>query len=444
MDAIHIIKKKRDGGELSRSEIQYLIEGYTVQRIPDYQMSAFLMAAQLRGMNLNETISLTRYMLNSGSILRFPGAPGPIVDKHSTGGVGDKVSLILAPLVASCGVCVPMVSGRSLGHTGGTLDKLESIPGVRTNLNIADVTRQICDFGVAMIGASKEIAPADQQIYSLRDVTANVDFIPFITASILSKKLAEGLDGLVLDVKSGCGAFMKTRENARQLAEALVEVGEHFDMPTIAWLTDMNAPLGRAIGNWLEVEEAIECLRGEGPNDIMDLSLKLSGEMIALGGLADSPEEGQEMAQNAINSGRGLDRLAKIVETQGGNPAMIHDPSLRMRSIEPYTVTVPLDVSGYVTEIDALAIGEITNSMGGGRIVIEDKIDDEAGIVLHLRPGERAIPGLPLVSLFTRKTDQIEVFENRVINAYKFSSKKSKKPQILLERLTVEGWESNS
>jgi len=444
MNPIYIIKKKREGAELSRSEIQYLIEGYTAHRIPDYQMAAFLMAAQLRGMTLDETISLTRYMLNSGRILHFPGAPGPIVDKHSTGGVGDKVSLVLAPLVASCGICIPMISGRSLGHTGGTLDKLESIPGVLTDLSIAHITRQILDFGVAMFGASKQIAPADQQLYALRDVTSNVDFIPFITASILSKKLAEGLDGLVLDVKCGKGAFIKNDTDARKLAETLVEVGEHFDMPTIAWLTDMNMPLGRAVGNWLEVQEAIECLCGEGPEDLTELSLLLSGEMIAIGGLAESPEQGQEMARNALESGLGLQTLAKIVEAQGGDPSVIHDPALRMRTIEPYTVTVPLDISGYVSDIDAFMIGNVVNAMGGGRIVIGDEVDHETGVVLHLSSGERAAPGVPLVSIFTRKTDQIEDYARQIVDAYTFSSRKIKKPRILMDRLTVDGWNSKS
>ena len=430
--------------ELSRDEVRHLIEGYTAGRIPDYQMSAFLMAAQLRGMTLEETVALTHYMLNSGRILNFPGVSGPIIDKHSTGGVGDKVSLVLAPLVASCGVCIPMISGRGLGHTGGTLDKLESIPGVRTNLKIADISRQIRDLGAVMIGASREIAPADQQLYALRDVTANVDFIPFITASILSKKLAEGLQGLVLDVKFGRGAFMKEVKQARHLAETLVNVGESFAMSTIAWLTNMNVPLGRAIGNWLEVEEAIECLRGEGPEDLVELSLKLSGEMIALGGIAESPEEGQAMAKDALNSGRGLNLLAKIVETQGGDPAVIYDPTLRMRTVEPHTVTVPLDVSGYVADIDALAVAEVSNALGGGRLVMDDEIDPEAGIILHLRPGEKARPGLPLASLYTRKVDQLEEFTRKTMGAYTFSSDQVAPPRILIDRITVDGWESGS
>ena len=443
MDAIQIIKKKRDGEELSSSEIQFLIEGSTAGRIPDYQMSAFLMASQLRGMTLDETVSLTRCMLNSGRTLNFHSHSASVIDKHSTGGVGDKISLILAPIVGACGVCLPMISGRGLGHTGGTLDKLESIPGFRTNLNIPDIYRQVGDLGVAMIGATKEIAPADRQLYALRDVTASVDFIPFITASILSKKLAEGLDGLVLDVKSGRGAFMTEIKQARKLAETLVNVGENFGMQTVAWLTNMNVPLGHAVGNWLEVEESIECLRGEGPKDVLDLSIKLSGEMIALANLADSPQEGEKMARIAVSSGKGLDFLAKIVDAQGGDSEIIRDPTLRLRTLEPQTITVPLDINAYVADIDALAIAEAANDMGAGRLVMEDEIDPEAGIILHLRTGDKATPGHPLASAYTRKTDQFDDFARKILNAYTLSQKPVDTPNIFIDRLTADGWASN-
>lgn len=444
MDAIHIITKKREGLELSPSEIQFLIEGYTAGRIPDYQMAAFLMAAQLRSMALSETVTLTQCMLNSGRILDFSAIKTPVVDKHSTGGVGDKISLVLTPIVGACGVPVPMISGRSLGHTGGTLDKLESIPGFRTNLTISNIYRQIRELGVAMIGATREIAPADRRLYALRDVTASVDFIPFITASILSKKLAEGIDGLVLDVKLGRGAFMKKTEDARELAETLVEVGEHFGVTTIAWLTNMNVPLGHTIGNWLEVEESINCLRGEGPEDVLELSVKLSGEMIAIAGFADSPEEGEKMALETIQSGRALDFLARIVETQHGDPSIIHDPTLRMRTLEPHTVTVPLDISGYVSDIDAFMLAEIGNQLGVGRLVIDDKVDPEAGIVLHLRPGDRAAPGKPLASFYTRKPDNFKQISRSIFDSFMFSKQPVDKPKILIDRLTFEGWASGS
>ena len=442
MDAIRIITHKRDGGELPGEDIQYLIDEYTAGRVPDYQMAAFLMASQLRGLTLKETIALTECMLNSGRILDFTAVSNLVVDKHSTGGVGDKISLVLAPIARACGVCVPMMAGRGLGHTGGTLDKLDSIPGFRTRLNLTEVYNQVRETGIAIIGPTKEIAPADRLLYALRDVTASVDFIPFITASILSKKLAEGLDGLVLDVKLGRGAFMKTPETARELAENLVHVGEHLGMNTIAWVTNMNIPLGRAVGNWLEVEEAIRCLRGEGPEDVMELSIALCSEMIVLAGLTDTPEEGQARAQAAVDSGRALDVFAKLVTKQGGDSSVIYDPTLRLRSIEPVVITVPLDISGYVSDIDALKIAHASNEMGTGRLVMTDSVDPEAGIVLHLRPGDRVQPGAPLASFYTRKIDQTERFMRNVADAYTFSENPVKKPHVLIDRLTVDGWDS--
>ncbi len=444
MDTVRIIKKKRDGSELSSSEVRFLIDGYTAGRITDYQMAAFLMAAQLQGMTLGETIALTQCMLNSGRILDFSTISPQVIGKHSTGGVGDKISLVVAPIVGSCKVCFPKITGRSLGHTGGTLDKLESIPGFRTDLSIEEVGRQIRDLGVVIFGATKEIAPADRQLYALRDVTASVDFIPFMTASILSKKLAEGLDGLVLDVKSGRGAFLPAIEDARELAKTLVNVGEHFGLNTIALLTNMNVPLGRAIGNWLEVEEAIECLQDEGPKDVRELALQLAGEVIAMAGLADSPDHGQQIAQDAVTSGRALDFFAQIVRAQGGDPDVIQDPTLRLRFVEPHTITTPLDISGYVANIDALAVAEIANELGVGRQLIGQDIDHEAGIVLHLRVGDRAKGGHPLASLYTRKTDQIEEFTYKIRTAYTLTEKPISKSPVIVDRLTIEGWDSNS
>ncbi len=444
MDTVRIIKKKRDGLELTSSEVQFLINGYTASRITDYQMAAFLMAAQLQGMTLNETIALTQCMVNSGRILDFSAFSPLVIGKHSTGGVGDKISLIVAPIVGSCKVCLPKITGRSLGHTGGTLDKLEAIPGFRTDLTIHEVIRQIREIGVVMFGATKEIAPADRQLYALRDVTASVDFIPFMTASILSKKLAEGLDGLVLDVKSGRGAFLPAIEDARDLAETLVCVGEHFGINTIALLTNMNVPLGSAIGNWLEVEEAIDCLQNEGPQDVQELALQVAGEVIALAGLADSPDDGQQIAHKAVTSGHALDFFAKIVTAQGGDSSVIHNPALRLRFIEPHTITTPLDLNGYVTDIDALAIAETANDLGVGRQLLGQDVDHEAGIVLHLKVGEKAKGGLPLASIYTRKTDQIEKFASKIRSAYTLSEKPEPKVPVLLDRLTIEGWASTS
>ena len=424
MDAVKIITHKRDGGELEDKDIQYLIDGYTAGRVPDYQMSAFLMASQLRGLSLRETIALTECMLNSGRILDFTAVSSLVIDKHSTGGVGDKVSLVLAPMARACGICVPMMAGRGLGHTGGTLDKLDAIPGFRTKLELLEIYNQVRETGLAIIGPTKEIAPADRLLYALRDVTASVDFIPFITASILSKKLAEGLDGLVLDVKLGRGAFMKTPEDARELAESLVHVGEHLGMNTIAWITNMDVPLGRAVGNWVEVEESI------------------LSEMIVLAGLADTLEEARERAQATIDSGRALDVFAKLVDRQGGDSSVIYDTTLRMRSIEPTVITVPLDIGGYVSDIDALKIAHASNEMGTGRLVMTDSVDPEAGIVLHLRPGERVQPGAPLASFYTRKVDQSERFARNITDAYSFSDNPVEKPNVLIDRLTVDGWNS--
>ena len=442
MDAVKIITHKRDGGELEDKDIQYLIDGYTAGRVPDYQMAAFLMASQLRGLSLRETIALTECMLNSGRILDFTTVSSLVIDKHSTGGVGDKVSLVLAPMARACGICVPMMAGRGLGHTGGTLDKLDSIPGYRTRLELLEIFNQVRETGLAIIGPTKEIAPADRLLYALRDVTASVDFIPFITASILSKKLAEGLDGLVLDVKLGRGAFMKTPEDARELAESLVHVGEHLGMNTIAWITNMDVPLGRAVGNWVEVEESILCLQGDGPEDVMEVCLSLCSEMIVLAGLTDSLEAARERAQATIDSGRALDVFAKLVDRQGGDSSVIYDTTLRMRSIEPTVITVPLDIGGYVSDIDALKIAHASNQMGTGRLVMTDSVDPEAGIVLHLRPGERVQPGAPLASFYTRKVDQTERFVRNITDAYAFSDNPVEKPNVLMDRLTVDGWNS--
>lgn len=444
MDALAIIKKKRDGQRLSRSELSFLIEGYTTKRIPDYQMSAFLMASQLRGMSPEETIVLTELMLKSGRVLDFGAESLRVIDKHSTGGVGDSVSMILAPIVGSCGVRIPMISGRALGHTGGTLDKLEAIPGLRTNLSISEIYQQIQDLGVVMIGATQEITPADRLLYALRDVTASVDFIPFITASILSKKLAEGLSGLVLDVKSGRGAFMTDSDQSRKLAETLVMVGEYFGMTTIALLTNMDQPLGRAIGNWLEVEESIECLKGQGSQELLELSLTLSGEMIALAGLADDPSKGMQIARDAVSSGRALDFFAKIVSAQGGDPKVITNPTLRMRSIEPVTVNLPLDIHGFVTDIDAYQIAEVANNLGAGRLVIDDEVDHEAGIVLHLSVGDRVTPGLPIASIFGRNADLIDASSQKILDAFQLSESPVKKPDLIIDRLTSKGWTSES
>ena len=324
--AIDVIRKKRDAGELSRSEIESLVSAYTNGHIPDYQVSAWLMAVVLRGMTRAETAALTDAMLRSGEVLDLSSLPGKKVDKHSTGGVGDKTSLVLAPLAAAAGITVPMISGRGLGHTGGTLDKLEAIPGFSVNLSVAQFLRVLETCGCAMIGQTDEIAPADRKLYALRDVTGTVESPYLICASIMSKKLAEGIDALVLDVKTGSGAFMKTEEDAAFLAELMVETGERMGKQVVALITDMDQPLGLMIGNALEVVEVVEILRGDGPEDLRQLCLELAGWMLQLGGVANTVTEGKKLSENLIASGKALDKFRQMVELQGGDPRVIDDP----------------------------------------------------------------------------------------------------------------------
>ena len=439
-DTVQIITAKRNGEALPDEAISALIEAYTNGHVPDYQMSAFLMAAFLRGLDARETTTLTGCMMNSGEVLDFSAIPGAKIDKHSTGGVGDKISLVLAPTVAACGVRVPMITGRALGHTGGTADKLESIPGYSTRIEPNQLHQQLSDLGVFMIGQTDEIAPADRLLYALRDVTATVDFVPFITASIMSKKLAEGLSGLVLDVKCGRGAFMQTQRDARNLAEMLVLVGTHFGTPTVAWLTDMNVPLGRTIGNWLEVEESVACLRGEGPDDVMSLTLQLCGEMLLLAKQTDSLESGVELAQRAVQSGRAFEMFVKLVAAQGGDVKLIEEPSRRQRPYTPQSVLAPATEGDTVTDLDALALGLAATDMGVGRKVKEDPVDPEAGIVLHKKPGDSIQPGEPLASFYSRKADRFEQFAEMILSAYSFGSEAPSQQGVLIDRLTHEGW----
>src|ERR1700723_2997896 len=349
MRAVDLIRKKRDGGELSREEIEFLISGATHERVPDYQMAAFLMAVVWQGMTRAELAALTESMLNSGSVLDWSDLPAAKVDKHSTGGVGDKTSLILAPIVAAAGLYVPMISGRGLGHTGGTLDKLESIPGFNVNLQLAEFRRTLALSRCALIGQTPEIAPADKKLYALRDVTATVESPYLITASIMSKKMAEGIDALVLDVKTGDGAFMKKQEDAEYLAELMVETGTRMGKKIVALITDMEQPLGKKIGNSLEVEECIEVLHGGGPADLRELSLELSAWMFALGGGKKTVHEGRDLAAEMITSGRARDTFRQVIALQGGDARVVDEPGLLPRS--KYTASFPAKRSGWVTAI---------------------------------------------------------------------------------------------
>ena len=437
---VDLIIAKRDGRALTPEQIRALVAAYTRGDVPDYQMSAFLMAAFLRGMNEEEAFALTDAMLHSGVVLDLSDLPGVKVDKHSTGGVGDKVSLILAPLVAACGVPVPMISGRGLGHSGGTLDKLEAIPGFRTDLSIDDYRRLLARLGVVMIGQTAEIAPADRKLYALRDVTGTVEFVPFIAASIMSKKLAEGIDALVLDVKCGRGAFMKREADARRLAETLVGLGEQFGKRTVALLTDMETPLGRGIGNWPETAEAIRCLHGEDVPDVMEVTYALAGEMLCLGGAAASPEAGVAHARETLASGRALDKFIALVEAQGGDASVVRDPARRADAEPVAEVRAPDDATGFVADLDALALGWTAVAMGAGRRRKEDPVDPTAGITLNKKPGDPVKPGEVLARLHTRKTGQIPAFRDAVARAFTFSEAPAAPGARLLNRYAHGQW----
>lgn len=394
---VDLITKKRDGQELLPAEIEYFVEGYTSGEIPDYQASAWLMAVVLRGMTRAETSALTHAMLRSGEVVDLSEFPQAKVDKHSTGGVGDKTSLVLAPLAAAGGLMVPMISGRGLGHTGGTLDKLESIPGFNVNLTVARFRSLLRACGCAMIGQTDEIAPADRKLYALRDVTATVESPHLICASIMSKKMAEGIDALVLDVKTGSGAFMKREPDASFLAELMVETGEQLGTKVVALITNMDQPLGSHVGNSLEVIEVLELLRGGGPDDLRELCLELAAWMFYLGGAAKTREQGRSKAQALLQSGQALEKFAQMVELQGGDPRVLDDTSLLPRA--KYTRDVTSPRTGFVEAVDCRAIGVASVILGGGREKKEDSIDPSVGIVLHRKLGDTIASGEPLCTL---------------------------------------------
>ena len=401
-----LIQHKRDGHALSPAEWRGLVAEYTAGRVPDYQMSALLMAVLWRGMTTEELAALTDAMLDSGDRLRFDGLDRPVADKHSTGGVGDKVSLLLAPMVASCGVAVPMMSGRGLGHTGGTLDKLEAIPGFRTNLSLAEARAQVERLGCAMLGQTPEIAPADRKLYALRDVTGTVESIPLISASIMSKKLAEGLGGLVLDVKTGSGAFMPEPARALELAETMIALGETRGCPTVALITAMDRPLGRACGHALEVEESIEGLSGRGPDDLMEVTYALAAEMLVLVGAAPNLGAARERLEEAVASGAALDTFRRIIEAQGGNPAVVDDPSILPQAGAVEVFRAP--ATGVVQRVEPRRIGAAIIELGGGRHTIEDRVDHSVGFVITVKPGDRVRESEPIASVFARDGAGIE------------------------------------
>jgi pyrimidine-nucleoside phosphorylase/thymidine phosphorylase len=404
--AVDVIQRKRDGLELTREEIDFFIRGYAAGQIPDYQASAFTMAVFFRGMTAGETVALTEAMMRTGEVLDFSDLPGPKVDKHSTGGVGDKTSLVLAPLAAACGVYVPMISGRGLGHTGGTLDKLESIPGFRVRLSLAEFRDALRRSKMGLIGQTPEVAPADRKLYALRDVTATVESRPLISASIMSKKMAEGIDALVLDVKTGDGAFMKSFEDAKALAETMVEIGRGMGKKVAALITDMDQPLGHAVGNALEVVECVDTLKGRGPSDLESLSLELAAWMLHLGGVTNHLEAARARVRDALASGAGLRKLREVVELQGGDPRVVDDPGLLPRARE--ALPLRADRDGRVTRIACGAVGHAAMLLGAGRETVESAIDPAVGLVLHKKVGELVIQGEPLLTLHVNDRTHLE------------------------------------
>jgi len=433
MRAVDLIRRKRDSGELTREEIEQFIAAYTAGDIPDYQMSAWLMAVVLRGMTRPEIAALTEAMLHSGSVLDFSDLPGCKVDKHSTGGVGDKPSLIIAPIVAAGGLKVPMISGRGLGHSGGTLDKLESIPGFNVNLSLTEFRRVLSTCGCALIGQTAEIAPADKKIYALRDVTGTVESPALICASIMSKKLAEGIDALVLDVKTGSGAFMKKIEDAVNLAELLVETGKRMGKDVVALITDMNQPLGRKAGNAVEVVESIEVLGGAGPADLRELCLELAAWMFLVGERVKTLDEGKKLSADLIANGQAREKFREIVGLQGGDVGVVDDPARLARARQ--TLDVIAASSGFISSIQCENLGVAGVVLGGGREKKEDKIDPAVGLEFHKRIGDAVECGEPLCTLHYNSDARLPEARSLAESAYRIEPEKPKTIPPLIHRV---------
>ena len=415
MRAVDVIMKKRDGGALSRDEIRFFVEGVTSGAWPDYQASSLLMAILWRGMTTDETAWLTDAMVHSGIRVDLRRVPGVKGDKHSTGGVGDKTSMILAPVAAACGVPIPMMSGRGLGHTGGTLDKLEAIPGFRVRLSLDEMTAALEKTGCAMIGQTEQIAPADKKLYALRDVTGTVESIPLISASIMSKKIAEGIDVLVLDVKTGSGAFMKTLADSRALAESLVAIGNASGVKTVALITDMESPLGRAVGNANEIAECIDVLKGGGPADLIEVTLELTKRLLVLGKVATDLPDAERLARHSIASGAALERFGQIIEQQGGDRRVLDDASRLPHVDTRETITAPAD--GFLTRVDANLVGRAAVILGAGRDRVEDSVDCAVGILVLAKPGAAVRRGDPLFDVHYRDRDRLEQARALLIQA---------------------------
>ena len=426
-----IIYKKREGGELTREEINWWIDGYVKGEIPDYQVSALLMAIFFRGLSREETYTLTAAMRYSGDTVDLSSIKGIKVDKHSTGGVGDKTTLVVAPLASACGVPIAKMSGRGLGFTGGTVDKMESIPGFRTVLEPDEFMNQVNTVGMAVIGQSGHITPADKKLYALRDVTSTVDNFGLIASSIMSKKLAAGSDAIVLDVKCGDGAFMENLEDAITLADLMVDIGYDAGRRTVACITDMNQPLGKAVGNALEVQEAIDTLKGRGPEDITELSERLAGIMIYLGGRADTPEKGFDMAKDALLSGTGLAQMRRFIDAQGGNEDIVYDYSMFPQA--EFKEELRADRSGYIKTIKARQIGIASQHTGAGRATKEDDIDLAAGIILNKKVGDMVEEGELLATFFGNDHDKVMAGLAEAAKAFEISDEKVEHPELIKE-----------
>jgi len=433
MRAVDLIRKKRDSGEHSREEIDFLISGYTSGKIPDYQMAAWLMAAWLRGLNRPEIAALTEAMLYSGEVVNLSDLPGKKVDKHSTGGVGDKTSLILAPIVAAGGLTVPMISGRGLGHTGGTLDKLESIPGFNVNLSLEEFRRVLRECGMALIGQTAEIAPADKKIYALRDATSTVENIGLICASIMSKKLAEGIDALVLDVKTGSGAFMKREEDSVRLAEVMVETGQRMGKKVVALITDMDQPLGRMAGHSNEVIECIDVLSGRGPADLRELSLELSSWMFFLGERTKTLDEGRHLAEAMLSSGQAKEKFRQGIRLQGGDERIIDDPQLLPQARNH--ADVPSPSAGFISATNCEQLGTALATLGGGREKKEDTIDHAVGLEFRKRIGDRVEKGEPLVTIHYNSGAKLPEAQNLIAASYQIGESAPGQKRPLIRRI---------
>jgi pyrimidine-nucleoside phosphorylase len=429
MNTVELIEKKKNNQYLNAEEIKFLVKNFTSGKIPDYQMSAFLMVVLLKGMNSLETATLTHEMLNSGKVVDLSAIKGLKIDKHSTGGVGDKSSLIIAPIVASAGVYVPMISGRGLGHTGGTLDKLESISRFRTNISLKEYKKVLRQCGAVLMGQTSEIAPADKLIYSLRDVTATIDSVPLITASIMSKKLAEGIDGLVLDIKTGNGAFMKSTKDALALSKSLIKTAKSFNKKVIAFITDMNQPLGNYIGNWLEVYESVKVLRGEVKNDAYKLSIELAGAMLFLGNKARSIIEGQRLAEQQIKTGKAFNKFLEVVEHQGGNTYFLKNLGEYPKS--KHVKKVRCVKGGFVEKMDTYHIGMASLELGAGRKTKSDIIDHKAGIIFHNKIGDYVKKDEVICELHSDSKVKIKAAEQIIMESIQYSKTKPPTPKLI-------------